>query len=226
LSGYLITQSSERSRTTWSFLKKRIRRIYPGYLIAAAVCVWIVVPIASPNALEVFSPRSIARTLWQFATLDALRVPPTFIDNPYPHAVNGSLWSIRYEFWCYIGVMFLGAVGMLLRRVRLAILLVGLMAIHLVFEWYDLNPKGSFLTGLVGVPRVRVDRLAGLVGVPRVWVRLLPLYLSGVVAYLYRDRTRLSFKGAAIALVGLSIAARLPHGMVLAIPTLATYLLL
>ena len=37
ISGYLITQSWENSRTLWSYLKKRVYRIYPGFIVAMAV---------------------------------------------------------------------------------------------------------------------------------------------------------------------------------------------
>ena len=45
-----------------------------------------------------------------------------FPANTFPNAVNGSLWTIRYEFGCYIGVMCFGIIGLLRRRIAVLVL--------------------------------------------------------------------------------------------------------
>lgn len=211
LSGYLVTQSWRRSRSSGEYLAKRVRRIYPGYMVAVACCVWVVVPLASPAGAAVFSWEAVRDNGWRFLTLRGFRTPDAFVTNPTPLAVNGSLWSIPYEFWCYIGVIALGLSGLLCRRRAVLALLVAAVAVHFVVEWRGLTPGGKFL----GV----------IFGYPKFWARLLPCFLAGAVLHLYADRVRPDWRLAVIAAVGLAVAARLPHGLVFAVPTAAAYLL-
>ena len=41
--------------------------------------------------------------------------PPTFDGLPFP-AVNGAIWTVRYEFCCYLMVAALGLCGVCKRR--------------------------------------------------------------------------------------------------------------
>jgi peptidoglycan/LPS O-acetylase OafA/YrhL len=172
----------------------------------------VVVPLASPAGASVFSWETVLDNSWRFATLRGFHTPDAFINNPTPLAVNGSLWSIPFEFWCYIGVMLLGLCGFLKRRSLVLALLVISIITHFVVEWRGLTPGGKFL----GV----------IFGYPKFWARLLPCYLAGTLLYLYRERVRLDWRWAIVALIGFLIAARVPHGLVFAIPTFAAYLLI
>ena len=212
LSGYLIVQSWERSRSAGSYMMKRVKRIYPGYLVAVAVCVWVVVPIASPDGFAVFSWHTVLDNSWRFVTLRGFQTPDAFVTNPTPLAVNGSLWSIPFEFWCYIGVLLLGVCGLLRRRRTVLALLLVSIGVHFIVEWQELTPGGKFL----GV----------IFGYPKTWARLLPCYLVGTVLYLYRERLQLDWRWAVVAVIGFVVAARVPHGMVFAVPTFVAYLLI
>lgn len=212
LSGFLITQSWERSRTLWSFLRKRVARIYPGYLAAVLFCLVVVVPAAHPEGFRAITPSVLSQIAGPILALRGLEVPGTFPTNPTPGAINGSLWSISYEAWCYVGVAALGLTT-LLRHRRLVLVLFGLsLAISFAFAYLRLTPGGKIL----GV----------IFGFPPFWARLLPFYLSGVVAYLFRDRLGYGRVGAALAVAGLAIGARLPHAYSILLPTLGTYLVL
>ncbi|RYD96627.1 MAG: acyltransferase, partial [Sphingomonadales bacterium] len=48
VSGFLIAHSWERSASLPAYLSKRVRRIYPGYLAATAVCAFVVTPTFAP----------------------------------------------------------------------------------------------------------------------------------------------------------------------------------
>jgi peptidoglycan/LPS O-acetylase OafA/YrhL len=49
ISGFLITQSWVRSPNAFRFLRRRISRIFPGFVVATLLCAVIVHPIASPD---------------------------------------------------------------------------------------------------------------------------------------------------------------------------------
>ena len=212
LSGFLIAPSWERSRSAASFLRKRVARIYPGFLVAAAVCFWVVVPLSRPEGFRIGPFRDLLGHLGDVLRLRFPESPGTFPTNPAPGAVNGSLWSIPYEFWCYIGVMVMGAVGLLRRRGLVLGLFVAAIGVSFVVEYRDLKPGGMILGRIFGYPPF--------------WARLLPYYLAGVVAHLYRDRFRPDRRWALVALAGVLAATQVPHGVLFALPTLGTYLLL
>jgi peptidoglycan/LPS O-acetylase OafA/YrhL len=74
LSGFLIAQSWERIRALGPFLVKRARRIYPGFIVAVAVCSWVVVPLARPTA-DTFTLSHLVDFLW---TVPRLLTPAYF----------------------------------------------------------------------------------------------------------------------------------------------------
>jgi len=111
ISGFLISQSWERSKGAAAYFGKRVRRIYPGYMAATAICAFIVVPLFSTNSHIglVTAAKTLAHNLLlqnYFPASDA------FASNPFPGAINGSLWSIPIEFWCYIMVAVLGVASL------------------------------------------------------------------------------------------------------------------
>ena len=210
LSGFLISQSWERSRTVWSFLRKRIFRIYPGYLVAVALCIWAVVPLAAPGGSQVYSGATVVANLGPALALRGFVVPPTFVRNPAPGLVNGSLWSIPYEFWCYLGVVFLGVTTLLGRRWLITSLFLVSLMISFAFDFFQLNPGGKLLGWIFGFPPF--------------WARLLPFYLAGMMTYQVRNRLRFDRQWALLALVGLALGMRIPHSLSLLLPSLGTYL--
>lgn len=114
ISGFLIAQSWMRSPNPLKFLKRRVARIYPGFIVAALLSALVLVPIAANPATR--HPVAIGSFLLQTLRLQVFDAPPIFIHNAWPNTLNGSLWSVPFEFWCYIGILLLGVAGMLRRR--------------------------------------------------------------------------------------------------------------
>ena len=181
ISGFLITKSFERSKSLKSYFEKRVRRIYPGYMVATCICAFIIAPMfggAFPNAAKTVGLNLLLRN----------ELPDAFQANVYPGPVNGSLWSIPFEFWCYIGV---AAVGALLIRNRRG--LVGFCVfVMLAKVTQDIAGKTPSL-GPIGI----------IFGWPYLWTKILPSFLLGMIAYAYelpRSRSILiGLTGAAIS---------------------------
>lgn len=132
ISGYLVAQSWERDPHVMRFLIRRALRIFPGLWVCIFLCTYLLGPWLTriplndywlhPNTTGYFS---------NFYLYISYALPGVFADNKYPHAVNGSLWSLPVEF-----MMYLFMAGMLsLRPSRWVSLMVGMAAIAMVFVW-------------------------------------------------------------------------------------------
>lgn len=114
LSGYLIVKSWDRFPRPVPYLAKRVLRIYPGFIVAslATAFVFPAMVVDSMSAyLHEIDP------LQYGATLIFLLAPtlPQFFPAPHPDP-NGPMWTIAYEFRCYLIVAILGMCGVIRRR--------------------------------------------------------------------------------------------------------------
>ena len=211
MSGYLITASFQNSSSPWRFLEKRIRRIYPGFSAAMLVSVLVVVPMASAT----LTGRALADRLLNFAgntlRLTEFSSSGGFAHNAYPGALNGSVWSISYEFWCYIGVLLLGIFGVLGRRRLVALIFWLSWVASIVVAIRNWRPGISILQMIFGYPPF--------------WARLLPVYLSGVLFYIYRDKIAITRRGVIVAGSVLALACWIPFGWTVVFPFAGAYLL-
>lgn len=105
ISGYLIVMSWFNNPSFLKFLSSRVLRIVPGFVIASLVCALIIGPIyGQENYWQKFDYVYYAKSLLQ---LKYPNIPPTFFGSNHPY-VNGSMWTIAYEFKCYLVVLLFG----------------------------------------------------------------------------------------------------------------------
>lgn len=114
LSGYLIVQSWIRLPKALPFFIKRILRIYPGFIVATCVCIFIVGPMAS-DQYAYFSQVKVADVFLNSLLLQPPFSPSVFVGTKYA-ALNGAMWTIGYEFMCYLIVILLGIIGAIRNR--------------------------------------------------------------------------------------------------------------
>lgn len=177
LSGYLIVGSFERSRSVRGYLGRRLLRIYPGFALASLICVLVVAPLAGGDLAAVKPLRALGRIL----SLSVPEVPGTFAGLPNP-ALNGAMWSIAYEFRCYILVIALGCLGVLRNRWAYLIVLLGLAVLFVL---------RSQLAGL--------GFLKSVIGYPPEAIRLTFAFLCGGAFHVFTDRITLTAGRAGLA---------------------------
>jgi peptidoglycan/LPS O-acetylase OafA/YrhL len=179
ISGFLVTMSWERSTTPWTYLKKRVSRIYPGYIVVTLVCAFVVAPLFISAGYPWMNRDHALQLVTVMPQLTQYSIPGIFTHNPYPGSMYGIVWTIKYEFLCYLFVMLLGMSGLLRRRpVILALFIVTVLI-------YTFQRRVNSSEGCLALwwPH-RVERVLGDIDS---WPQLLSFYLSGMAFYLYRQ---------------------------------------
>jgi peptidoglycan/LPS O-acetylase OafA/YrhL len=181
ISGFLVTQSYEQTGEPLRFLAKRALRIFPGLFAALLISAFVIGPIATTLPLAAYFQHAevfgyvVGNTL---LNLTMHMLPGVLlVDNSVGLEVNGSLWTLRYEFMMYLMVMVLGMLGLLELRVLLLILAFGLVY-HYVEALDFLDVFG--------------------------W--LLAFFAVGMVLYKLRDSRIFDDRLALLALLGLAVS--------------------
>ena len=161
LSGFLVTHSAVRSG------------IVPGFLVASLIGCLVVGPLTAPNVLGFFQAQN-----WRAIVLSALALKQVgvsgVLDGNALQLVHGTLWTIKYEFDCYLLVALLAACGLLRPGRRLvafaglALMLAGAAVLH--------------------PPVIDHGVLALLISSPDKWADMFPFFFVGSAFYLWRDR--------------------------------------
>jgi peptidoglycan/LPS O-acetylase OafA/YrhL len=128
LSGFLITKSWVSNPSWVQFMQSRVLRIVPGFVVACLI------------SLLVLGPLGATAGYWQhiawpefFKGLLKLRlsgVPEVFAGSHYA-MLNGALWTIPYEFKCYLAALVAGMVGVYARRWLVLAGFVALCLLHI-----------------------------------------------------------------------------------------------
>jgi len=205
ISGYLITKSFQDSTSVAEYVLKRVLRIHPGYIVAYLLSIVVLGPFVGGQLAGL----SVVQMLVDIVFLQTPGIEGAFAGTPYPD-LNGSMWTIAYEFRCYMFVVAAGIVGLLSRRSNLAFLIAASMALsatHTKIFW-------RFPSGLMPY-----------LGVPIVNLRFVGIFGCGALFYLYRDRIKYDWRLATLAACGLSVLMFSPSLSEAALATLGGYLL-
>jgi peptidoglycan/LPS O-acetylase OafA/YrhL len=116
LSGYLIADSWESQPSAISFFAKRSLRIFPALIVVILLSACVLGPLLTRLSWpEYFANRQFWDYFNNIRLCSRYNLPGVFETNFYKYAVNGSLWSLPVEFFCYILV---AAIGMGLKGFR------------------------------------------------------------------------------------------------------------
>ena len=159
VSGFLIYQSWENSPTLLAFLKKRVLRIYPAFAVVSLLCVFVVGPFSTSDFFQpwgywtsYYAKIDYSKLIINILLLKETQVPWSFINLPMHNVINGSLWTIRYEFVCYLLVGFLGAAGLLKRKWFAWALFLVACGLYSMQEWYHIWLYNWQETSILGKP--------------------------------------------------------------------------
>ena len=209
LSGLLVTRSALRC-SPGRFAWHRALRILPGFwacllatTLALGPLLWWVRngSVAGYGATDP-SPLGYLTGNW-FTAMRQWGIGDLLTTTPYGHekgygVLNGSLWTLRYELFCYLAVGLLAAAGVagaVRRRPTVVCALAGVVYGMVLLDWLAGDRWGtstSLLPDLHGVPLLGDLRGRALFG-------FLLVFGIGAVAAVRPDRFPVSTRLAAVA---------------------------
>lgn len=211
LSGFLITRSGRRTpflRYWWH----RILRIFPGFWVCLLVTAGVAGPLlwyhrhgSLQGYLATFDgPLGYIR---QNVTTDQrqMSIGDTLAGAPNG-ALNGSLWTLKYELVCYVLVAVLALIAVL-RRARSVVLLMAAVGFGILCYDFVRSPREyGPLPDLINTPTGRITVPLG--GTFILWyvVMLTTAFLLGAVAELYREHVPVNDVLGAVSLVLVVVA--------------------
>jgi len=140
ISGFLVTRSWLSSASTGRYLWRRFLRIFPGFWVCLLVTAFLFAPLAwiherggLSGFFHVTEQTPIGYVvhnglLWmhQWNVAGLLHGTP-FAHSGYPVGWDGSLWTLIYEFKCYLLIAVLGLAGILTRHRGMVLVLLGVL---------------------------------------------------------------------------------------------------
>lgn len=184
ISGYLIVKSGA-SADILQFVWRRVIRIFPAFWGALLFGALVVGPVAwtvRGSSLETYfqaegqGPWGYLAHNWTL-TIGQYGILDVFTGTPYGQSVhasvlNGSLWTLAYEWGCYLMIGVL-AIGGVLRHARMVVPVLALFVVAI----------GVIQTATPGTP----GAVLPLLGDPQV-IFLASAFLAGAAIGIYSDK--------------------------------------
>ncbi|MBB4526842.1 UNVERIFIED_ORG: peptidoglycan/LPS O-acetylase OafA/YrhL [Rhizobium sophorae] len=130
-SGFLVTQSAQFG-SPGGFLWRRALRIYPAFVVCTLLSVYVLGALFSPLGVSGYLLKSLHVKTTLLSLLDpnfGMTLPHVQFYDPaiswLATVVNGSLWTIGQEIFCYLIVAGLMAIGLLRAPLMALALTVG-----------------------------------------------------------------------------------------------------
>lgn len=203
ISGFLVTQSFEATRSAARFAAKRALRIYPGLLVCLLLSGFVLGPALTSLPLRSYFADSgaYAYVVSNFAMVDPTRSLPGvwFTKWDAGGVVDGPLWTLPCEVTMYIMVLLLG----IWRAIDLRII-AGLVVLGMAGIWFD-TASSEYFSGSA------------------LW--LLSFFASGMALYRLRDTGFLNGRIALLACAGLAVSVPL-KAFILLFPLFGSYLVI
>jgi len=165
------------SRKPLRFITARFFRIMPAFAFVLLISAFVIGPIVSSLPAKQYFQDS---TVYRYITENLLfhvyyNLPGVFVNNIYPNAVNGSLWTLAYEMSCYVFLLGLFLIirnrGKIFYNVLIGLIIFeSFLPFKIIFNWLGSNPQinllpaafalGAFLA--VNADEIKIDQFSVL----------------------------------------------------------------
>lgn len=182
-SGLLVSASLFRNGGFKRYVKRRAERIYPPFLIVTLLIVFVAAPfVTTLTPARYFTDINTYRYLKNLLFITRHDLPGVFTENVYGPSVNGPIWTIRVEVFCYIiGYIFYRLRWMTKEKVK-----------YIVVSYL-------ILAGVMGY-----GAYSGIEGLSAVIVPV-AMYVLGMIYMVYADRLKLDLRLCGCVVVGIFI---------------------
>jgi peptidoglycan/LPS O-acetylase OafA/YrhL len=149
LSGFLVAGSLERCRTVITFAGLRVLRIFPALAVETLLSAFLIGPLFTEySRRDYFSDPLLTAYLGNLIGNVHFDLPGTFLSNPDPNRVNGQLWTVPYELYCYATTIVIALIsGKYVRRniaVTCAVFVAGYYVNQLLYKYFKINALTDF----------------------------------------------------------------------------------
>lgn len=152
LSGLVVTNSLINNGDLIRFVISRVFRIWPALILSSVITAVLLGPLLTQlTIVDYFNSNDVLRYIYNITSMNIqYTLPGVFVDNPYPNAVNGSLWTIPFEVFAYVLLFAFFAVGVLRSKklsvaIFILILIEPFLTYKVMFPWVPQNHEIDFL---------------------------------------------------------------------------------
>ena len=107
-SGFLIIASFVKRKSAINYLWSRAIRIFPALWVALIITLILIIPLSHPTTFQsiLFSSDATNYLLKNSILIARIEhtIPGVFNETPYQNAINGSLWTLPWELYCYLAI--------------------------------------------------------------------------------------------------------------------------
>jgi len=200
ISGFLVTPGLAKTGDVIGYLSRRFMRIMPLLTVTVLATVFILGPLVTRLPVgEYFSQGETWLYLKNITTSLSLELPGV-VNQTGSSSVNSALWTLRYEWLCYLVLGALAFAGLLKPRVFLLALWAG----ALVYAAFTYEGQGR------SYPQAEV------------LAHLFAYFGAGSLLYLYRDELPFSWPLLALCIPLLALSWSTGYGVIVA-PALTAY---
>ncbi|MFM2224388.1 MAG: hypothetical protein RJA07_590 [Bacteroidota bacterium] len=188
ISGYLITQSLLAKNNAIDFFIARCKRIFPALFFSIILSVFVVGLLATK--LSSIAYLSQIDTWKYFVSMSVFKLRfslPQVFTEPYFHSssVNGSIWTLAYEWVMYISIFMFGMIGVLQSKWKYLLLHLVIIAAMI---FLDQHPQLTTIR-LFGIESTRI-------------VNLYVYFMLGSLLFIFKDKFEIKwFYALAIFLI-------------------------
>jgi peptidoglycan/LPS O-acetylase OafA/YrhL len=181
--GFLITKSCERNGSFKGFFTARIKRIFPQLFFVTFILTFIIgAALTSASLIEYYTSAKTYKYLLNSVLILQHNLLGVFENNPYPDVVNGPLWTLPVEFFCYIMCFVSVKIGFVKQKIyKWTLPLLAIAAVLLYVMFYE----NSFIISVI---------------------RPVLLFYIGMGIYVYREKINFSYISTIISVLMFCIA--------------------